>query len=147
MVPLLRRRERDHLPRADLVLRREARGGPAREPARGQLPAVAGGVRVQVARAHADDPLPQQVRHPRPEAAPRRPHQGQRAQLWRSEERPAYRDQVFVSFCPISFCFFPYCLRIAMSRLPAALQGHTTETLPRATHLLLPPYFSHRTYW
>jgi hypothetical protein len=64
MVPLLRRRERDHLPRADLVLRREARGGPAGEPARGQLPAVAGGVRAQVAPAHADDPLPQQVRHP-----------------------------------------------------------------------------------
>ena len=43
-------------------------------------------------------------------------------------------------FRSIPFRFFPYCLMIAFSRLSAALQGDTTETLPRATPLLLPPY-------
>ena len=39
----------------------EARGGPEREPDRGQLSAVECGVHEPPARTHADDPPPQQV--------------------------------------------------------------------------------------
>ncbi|KAH8111812.1 G-protein alpha subunit-domain-containing protein [Phellopilus nigrolimitatus] len=41
---VLRRHQRDHLPRADLRVRREARGGPLREPPRGLVPPLEGHV-------------------------------------------------------------------------------------------------------
>lgn len=88
LAPLLRRHERDHLPRAHLLLRREARGGPARQPPRGLLPPLEGRLRQQAARAHDAYFVLEQVRFVGAQAGGRgRGVSALCAQLWeRAEE-------------------------------------------------------------
>ncbi len=62
LAALLRRHERHHIPRPDLLLRREARRGPARQLPRRLVPPLEGHLREQASRQHNADPLPEQVR-------------------------------------------------------------------------------------
>ena len=64
MGTVLRGRQRDHLPCADLVLRPDARGGRQREPDRGQREPVEDDRVEQAPRQDQHHLVPQQVRHP-----------------------------------------------------------------------------------